>query len=139
MTAFDLVLIALAASAAINAWMQPNGICEDLREWLIVWIAPDDEAYDNPNTDEDAETPRRCWDWSRHMLTYGIQCPFCLTFHVVFWLTLLYLAGTQMPTPWGTALMVPIWTLAAARVSHFIDMLQQHISPQSTDPSISNE
>jgi hypothetical protein len=56
-----------------------------------------------------------------------INCPFCKSYHVPFYLFLLLLAGTWFGGIFGVATRVVIYSLAATRLGNVID----HLLPEN--------
>jgi hypothetical protein len=49
------------------------------------------------------------------------MCPLCLSFHIAFWLMMLFLVpGYFLPTPWNILVSLPLYSLAATDVVHWL-------------------
>jgi len=120
MGALDFIVIFLATGAAVNAWLHKGGLFEGFRDWLAVMNEP-------------VARPWWCdWFWSK--LYQLMTCRICLTYHVAFWLIVLfYLPHIWLPAPWGLIWFVPVYSLAATRVSLLIGSLTAAL-PISNDP-----
>jgi hypothetical protein len=110
MNLLDLFALACAAHALTLAWMMKDGLFAELRDKIDVWgsYAPVDLA--------NGVATRRAW--IKHKIAYGLQCPICFTFHTAFWLGLIFLGPSFFcDGPVASLLKLPIYTLAAARIS----------------------
>lgn len=102
LTWLDFFSVVLASGAVIEVWHK-GSIFEMLR------------AYAQALQDV---TPRETWKGRALEL---INCPFCKSYHVPFYLFLLLLAGTALG---GTLLVLTrlvVYSLAATRLSNIID------------------
>ena len=97
MCCLDFVAIVAATGAIVNAWLHPDGLFEDTRDWLSV-RAP-------------------------AIVAQLASCRLCLSYHVAFWLiVLLYLPSLWLMPPWSMIVKVPIYSLAATRLSILIGL-----------------
>lgn len=103
----SFVMLFLAAGALVNAWMLKDGLFEPWRDWLSVWGSPADAGT---------------WgEYARWFIAKLLTCRICLTYHVAFWLIVLFwLPSFWLPPPWGVVLFIPVYALAATRLSLLI-------------------
>lgn len=106
----DVVVVALAAGALVNAWLHSGGLFEGFRDWLGVLAVPRNKPWHD-------------WFWER--LHFLLTCRVCLTYHAAFWLLVLFCATSHLWTAPLVALIVrtPIYALAAARISLMLGSL----------------
>lgn len=117
MTWLDFIALVLATGAPINAWLRDQGLFRGPREWLIAW-----GEVDEP---EDAsETWRPSWgERCKALVAELVQCSFCLHYHLPFWLLGCWAVGLFLPPPWGMIVKLPIYSLAATRLSYWLSRL----------------
>jgi hypothetical protein len=107
MFVLDFIALILAVGAPINAWLHPGGILEELREYVAAWAEGSYE--DRPPT----------WrEIFRERIGALANCRFCLSYHVPWVLLLLcYVPSLWLHSPWDMLVKLPIYSLAATRVS----------------------
>jgi hypothetical protein len=50
-----------------------------------------------------------------------MTCPLCLSFHIAFWLTILFVVPSLfLPAPWNKVITLPLYSLAATDVVHWL-------------------
>jgi hypothetical protein len=122
----DLLALGLAAGVPVNAWLHKGGIFEEKREKLATWGDPDSES---PQAGSRVEQ-------MRGLLAQLLTCRFCLSHHIPWILILLfYLPSLLLIEPWSIIVKLPIYSLAATRLSLLLGYwirLQQ--SGPVTDP-----
>lgn len=103
-TVLDFVAVALAAGAIIEVWHK-GSLFDTARAYAQAWqdVTPHDSA--------------------RGKLLELINCPFCKSYHVPFYLFLLLLAGTWIGGMVDTGVRVVLYSLAATRLGNVIDGL----------------
>jgi hypothetical protein len=102
MTLLDLLALALATNALVLAWLHEGGLFAECLLKIEAW-------GEYLPTDFEAGVPR--WKpWLKHKIAFGLRCPFCLSYHVGFWLVLL----CWVP---GGLWMIPVYALAVTRLS----------------------
>jgi hypothetical protein len=111
----DFAAVALAAGALVDAWLVERGLFEELLDKIAAW-----GTIQQADRQEDG---RLRWSaWWRNKLAYGLHCAFCLSYHTAFWLLLLfYLPSLWLSPPWDVVCKLPIYSLAATRLSLIID------------------
>jgi hypothetical protein len=104
----DLFALGLAAGVPVNAWLHKGGIFEEKREKIGTWGDPDSET-ESFNT----KAERR-----RGLVAQLLICRFCLSHHTPWILILLfYLPSLWLVDPWSTIVKLPVYSLAATRLS----------------------
>jgi len=109
----DLLAIGLAAGVPINAWLHTGGIFEEWVEWLRVWaeFVPTDTKQLPDKHDE-----------IRARVGQLLTCFFCLSHHVPWILILLfYLPSLCVAAPWSVMFKLPIYSLAATRITLIVE------------------
>jgi hypothetical protein len=128
MLVFDFVAVALAAGAAVNAWLKENGLFSEWLAKIEAWGEDgppvSSEQYAHFCRRSPARAHAAAWQrWLRHKIAYLLNCRVCLTYHAAAWLLLIFfLPSLFMPAPWSTLIKLPIYALAAARISILIGM-----------------
>ena len=114
MTWLDFIALILATGAPINAWLRDQGIFRGPREWLIAW-------GDLEGPEDDAETwqPSR-WQRCKALTAELVQCRFCLHYHIPLWLLGFWALSLFLPPPWSMIARMPIYSLAATRLSYWL-------------------
>ena len=104
----DFVVLALASGALVNAWLKEDGLFSELRLEIAIWGEPTTAEQDKPTW----------WSWVRNKTATLAGCEFCLTYHAAFWLMVLcYLPRFFIIWPWDHIIFLPVYILAAARLS----------------------
>jgi len=81
---------------------------------------------------EPIERPRRDWFWAK--LAWLVNCRVCLSYHAAFWLVVLfYVPSLWLSPPWDVVWYLPVYSLAATRVSLLIGSLTAAL-PIDNDP-----
>lgn len=113
MTWLDFIALVLATGAPINAWLLEQGPLSSIREWLIAWGTVEAPA--------DAENWQPSWeDRFRAAIAELVQCRFCLHYYVPGILLICYAIGVFEEPPWDILWKLPIYALAATRVSYHL-------------------
>lgn len=110
MTLVDLLALALAAKAMLDAWFDEDSILADRRAVTQTWTR---------------------WFWRTLF-----NCRFCLSYWVpAFLLAVLYVASLFLSDPWVVVVKLPIYSLAATALVGLIDILVREPTPAppSTD------
>jgi hypothetical protein len=106
----DFLALTLAAGYAANVWLMRGSLFEGPRERLKVWAEPVE------GEDPDSRTAR-----FRGHVGHLARCRVCLTGQAACWAALLlFLPALFAPAPWDAALKLPVYALAAARLSVLI-------------------
>ena len=103
-TLLDFIAVTLAAGAIIEVWHK-GSLFETARAYLQAW--QDVTPHNTP----------------RGLLLELINCPFCKSYHVPFYLFLLLLAGTWVGGIVDAGIRLVIYSLAATRLGNVIDGL----------------
>ena len=101
---FNLIVVALAAGAIIEVWHK-GSVFSTARAYTQAW--QDVIPHDSP----------------RGLLLELINCPFCKSYHVPFYLFLLLLAGTWFGGTFDFIVRLLLCSLAATRLGNVIDGL----------------
>ena len=111
MAILDFVMIFLATGALVNAWMLTGGLFEGWRDFLAAWGEPE------------GVSPRS--DAVRQFFAKLLTCRICLTYHVSFWLLVLFYLPSSLwlSPPWAVVWLLPVYALAATRLSLLVGML----------------
>lgn len=114
----DFIAIIGAVGAVVNAWMHRGGLFEDWRDRLEVWAS-------NPSDETGPAAKSLSWAYhgTRARIAQLFNCRFCLSYHVAFWLIVLfYLPSLWLAPPWSLLVKLPIYSLAATRFSLLLSM-----------------
>ena len=110
MSLLDLFALACATSALVLAWLQKDGLFAELLLKIDAWgscVPADFEAG-----------VLRWKPWLKNKIAYGLQCRKCLSFHVAFWLAVIFIVpGFFCSDQVALLLKLPIYTLAATRIA----------------------
>jgi len=117
MTALDIVVCMLAAGAAVNAWLMKGGLFATWRDTLHAWGEPV------------GEVPTRADD-ARWLIAKLFNCRICLTYHVAFWLLVLFYLPSQLwlKPPWDVVWLIPVYALAVTRLSLLIGTITAYLN-----------
>jgi len=128
MTILDLIALALAAGAVLDAWAN-GSIFEDLR----TYIARRADGYVGPPEDGLIPDPSivREYPWWARMLDKVLprffalawDCLFCSSYHAPAYLLLVfYLPSLALSPPYDTIVKLPIYSLAATRAANLLTL-----------------
>jgi hypothetical protein len=115
MSALDLFAVIFASGAIIEVWHK-GSIFETARAYVQAW--QDTTPPDSPKG--------RLWEL--------VMCPFCKSYHVPLYLSLLLLAGDGAGGTIAALVRVVVYSLAATRIGNLIDGLLP--APLKYDPPI---
>ena len=121
MSWLDFVAVALAAGTPINAWLYQFSILASLRERVVVWGESHGDSTD-----------------FRSKLAQLLTCRFCMSHWTPALLILLfYLPSLFLREPYCTVVKLPIYSLAATRLTlgwgYFFQKLRIGLSDASFD------
>ena len=100
MQLIDLVVLILATGAVVDIWFKAEFFV-DRRDVVSTY----------------ATMPVTPW-WARLL-----NCDFCLSHHVAFWVVILWFISKYLHEPWVIVCQIPIWTLAITRGSIILNGL----------------
>ena len=128
MQLLDFVALFLAVGAVVDVWLREGGLFEDFRDLIQTWGTSVD------TTDARRETPWRRWyHWAREKLGQLAGCNFCLSYHAAFWLlALFYVPSLFIVSPWNVVIKLPIYLLAATRLSLAFDSIMDTVEPKDS-------
>jgi hypothetical protein len=117
MTLLDLFALALATSALVAAWLHKDGLFAECLLKIEAWgdYVPSDLVEGAP----------RLWPWIKHKIAFGLLCKKCLSFHIAFWLAVIF----WIPSLWYTnpIIMLPVYSLAATQLALWLNESLQDI------------
>jgi len=117
-------VVALAAKAAVTAWLEEGGIFDTPREWFV--------AFGELNND-DERTPSTL-ELFRARIAQLATCRLCLGYHSAFWLFILTLVGDAVESPWSWIAMTPVLSLAATGIYQFLVSTQDILDDYGDTP-----
>jgi len=107
----DFVMLFLAVGALVNAWMMQGGLFHATR--TRIWL-----RWGYPGLGEEPANKGEILRWAFAKL---LNCRICLTYHVSFWLIIIFwLPGLWLDPLWAKAWFIPVYALAATRLSLLI-------------------
>lgn len=107
------LVLCLAVSGFAHAWFLEDGIFAPVITSIVMWAVP-----------TAAEEAHPTWNsWGRDKLAELVTCHTCMTFHIAFWLAVLFFLPGFFITSmaWRCVLHMPLFILAAARIALLID------------------
>jgi len=121
MSAVDLIAIALAAGVPINAWLYEQSVVAAWREWVSAWGEPG------------GSRTRRVGPY-RELVATLLTCRFCLSHWVpLLLIVFFYLPSLWLREPWDIVVKLPIYSMAATRLSLALGYVLQRIRGDVAD------
>jgi len=108
-----------ATGAVVNAWLHKGGLFENWRDAIGVWglqrpagqLPGGEASYGYPTLS----------DTVRANISRLCRCRVCLSYHVAFWLLVLFfIPSLWLSPPWDVVWFLPVYALAATRFSLLI-------------------
>lgn len=102
MTGVDLLALALATRACLDAWLDPDSILGGLRARTQTWES---------------------WFWRTLA-----NCRFCVSYWVPAGPLFLLTLSTLLPAPWALAVKLPVYALAATGLVALLDLIEDRLA-----------
>jgi len=123
LTLTDLIALALAGSAITDVWFN-GSLFASARAYFEARDLPDMDVVESDDT-SDGDSPR----WMRWLdrcipdaLVELFLCPYCFGHHAVLWPAFLcYIPALLVNPPWAGLFRLPIYILAAIRLSTVLE------------------
>jgi hypothetical protein len=122
-----IVVVALAARAAVDAWLHPGGIFEPWRERIDEW------GQFDPFTDGTGVRSPANADVLRYRIAQLLLCRFCLTYHVGAIMLVIYMLSHA--SAWLGFLAFVVKAFAAAGAANILLTLTEKLRGSGTNLS----
>jgi hypothetical protein len=117
MEIIDLVVMALAARAIVDAWMHPGGLFETVRERIHTW--GEFQPRETENSSYSEYVPPTLSDRLRYRVAQLFLCRVCLTYHVSAIVLVMLWLSHVLPA-WLSILRMPVYAFAVAGLANIL-------------------
>lgn len=117
MEIIDLVIMALAARAIVDAWLHPGGLFETVRERIHTW--GDFQADETDGSSYSEYVAPTVVDRLRYRISQLLNCRVCLTYHVSA-IVFVMLWLSHVSSTWLSIFRMPVYVFAVAGLANIL-------------------